>query len=64
VFGIVSTGFNIGGTIGPVAFAWIIDSGHPIWVFHASVALMLLTGILGLVTDRRPGRRHASQAAT
>ena len=29
VFGIVSTGFNIGGAVGPVLFGWLLDSGRP-----------------------------------
>ena len=29
VFGIVSTGFNIGGIIGPLLFGWMMDHGSP-----------------------------------
>ena len=29
VFGIVSTGFSIGGAGGPVLFGWLLDSGRP-----------------------------------
>ena len=32
VFGIVSTGFNIGGIIGPLVFGWMMDHGSPQWV--------------------------------
>jgi len=28
-FGIVSTGTNIGGTIGPIVFGWLLDQGYP-----------------------------------
>ena len=35
VFGIVSTGFNIGGIIGPLLFGWMMDHGSPRWVFWA-----------------------------
>ena len=53
-FGIVSTGFNIGGIISPLLFGWIMDSGLPHWVFGTSVIFMLLTVVLSLVTDRGP----------
>jgi len=53
-FGIVSTGFNIGGIISPLLFGWIMDQDMPHWVFGASVAFMALTVLLALVTDRNP----------
>ncbi|MEA2836838.1 MAG: hypothetical protein QOD89_1388 [Bradyrhizobium sp.] len=54
VFGIVSTGFNIGGIISPLLFGWIMDQGMPHWVFGASAIFMALTVLLALVTDRNP----------
>ncbi len=59
-FGIVSTGFNIGGIISPLLFGWIMDQNLPHWVFGASVVFMLLTVLLALVTERGP---HEKQAA-
>jgi MFS family permease len=53
-FGIVSTGFNIGGIISPLLFGWIMDQNLPHWVFGASVVFMVLTVALGFLTDRRP----------
>jgi MFS family permease len=53
-FGIVSTGFNIGGIISPLLFGWIMDQNLPHWVFGASVVFMVLTVLLGLITDRSP----------
>jgi MFS family permease len=53
-FGIVSTGFNIGGIISPLLFGWIMDQDMPHWVFGASVVFMTLTVLLALVTDRSP----------
>jgi MFS family permease len=53
-FGIVSTGFNIGGIISPLLFGWIMDQDMPHWVFGASVVFMALTVLLALVTDRSP----------
>ena len=53
-FGIVSTGFNIGGIISPLLFGWIMDQNLPHWVFGASVVFMVLTVLLALVTERGP----------
>ena len=51
-FGIVSTGFNVGGVISPLLFGWIMDQSMPHWVFGASVGVMTLTVLLSLVTER------------
>jgi MFS family permease len=56
-FGIVSTGFNIGGIISPLLFGWIMDQDMPHWVFGTSAVFMALTVLLALVTDRSP-RTH------
>ena len=53
-FGIVSSGFNFSGILSPLLFGWIMDQSLPHWVFGASVAFMVLTVLLALVTDRRP----------
>jgi MFS family permease len=53
-FGIVSTGFNVGGIISPLLFGWIMDQNLPHWVFGASVVFMVLTVLLALITDRSP----------
>jgi MFS family permease len=53
-FGIVSTGFNVGGIISPLLFGWIMDQNLPHWVFGASVVFMILTVLLALVTERDP----------
>jgi len=53
-FGIVSTGFNFSGILSPLLFGWIMDQNLPHWVFGASVAFMVLTILLALVTDRKP----------
>jgi MFS transporter, FSR family, fosmidomycin resistance protein len=64
-FGIVTTGFSIGGTVGPMLFGWIMDQGAPRWVFGASVIFMLLTVALALIGDRWSPRlrRGTSPAA-
>lgn len=59
VFGIVTTGFNIGGTIGPMIGGWIMDHNLPRWVFFSSVFFMALTAAMGLASEwraRRSGR--------
>ncbi|MEA2796544.1 MAG: hypothetical protein QOI87_3924 [Bradyrhizobium sp.] len=58
-FGIVSTGFNLGGIVSPLLFGWIMDQNSPHWVFGASVVFMTLTVLLALVTDRGPQARAA-----
>ena len=59
VFGIVSTGFNLGGIFGPLLFGWLMDRGEPRWVFGAAVIFMGLTAIFGLFEERRGRARHA-----
>jgi MFS family permease len=53
-FGIVCTGFNLGGIVSPLLFGWIMDENWPHWVFGASVVFMILTVLLALATERRP----------
>lgn len=53
VFGIVTTGFNIGGTIGPILFGWILDHGEPRWMFGASAIFMLATVAIALFGERQ-----------
>ena len=52
-FGIVSTGFNIGGIIGPMVYGFIMDAHAPRWVFGISVVFMLMAVALALWTDRQ-----------
>jgi MFS family permease len=63
-FGIVTTGFSIGGTVGPMLFGWIMDSGAPRWVFGASVVFMILTVVLALLGEHRPLRRRRHMVTT
>lgn len=57
VFGIVSTGFNIGGAAGPVLFGWLLDNGHPQGIFWSAVLFILFTVVLALIQDRRGATR-------
>lgn len=59
VFGIVTTGFNIGGTVGPLIGGWIMDHNLPRWVFFSSVLFMALTSVMALAGDRRSRRRSS-----
>ena len=63
VFGIVTTGFNIGGTVGPMIGGWIMDHNLPRWVFYSSVMFMMITATVALASERRArrmGQRMAS----
>jgi MFS family permease len=62
-FGIVSTGFNFSGILGPLLFGWIMDQHMPHWVFGASAVFMVFTVMLALFTDRSPQVRSASADA-
>lgn len=55
-FGIVSTGFNLGGIVSPLLFGWIMDQSAPHWVFGASVIFMVATVVLSPFTERKPAR--------
>lgn len=52
-FGIVSTGFNLGGIVSPLLFGWIMDQNAPRWVFGASVIFMVATVVLSPFTERK-----------
>lgn len=61
-FGIVTSGFNIGGMIGPLMFGFIMDHGMPRWVFGMSVIVMVTVALVALVGDRRAARARAAAA--
>jgi MFS family permease len=58
VFGIVSTGFNIGGIVGPLLFGWLMDNGAPRAIFGVAVAFMVATAVFAAVEGRRPASGH------
>jgi MFS family permease len=62
VFGIVTTGFNIGSAIGPMLGGWFMDHGQPRWIFYSTVCFMLATVLMVLLGDWR-SRRRAHGAA-
>jgi FSR family fosmidomycin resistance protein-like MFS transporter len=55
VFGFVTTGFNIGGIIAPLIFGYVMDAGHPRWVFFL-VGILSLLAILTVVPNFFRGR--------
>ncbi|HLJ00712.1 MAG TPA: MFS transporter [Bradyrhizobium sp.] len=59
-FGIVSTGFNLGGIVSPLLYGWIMDQNMPHGVFGTSVVFMVLTVVLALATERRPASRASA----
>jgi FSR family fosmidomycin resistance protein-like MFS transporter len=61
-FGIVTSGFGIGGMVGPLMFGLAMDQGAPQWVFGISVMLMIAVAVVALVSDRRSAAR--SRAAS
>jgi MFS family permease len=64
-FGIVTSGFGIGGMVGPLMFGFAMDRGAPQWVFGISVILMIAVAVVALIGDRRAmakRRRPAVQA--
>jgi MFS family permease len=64
VFGIVSTGFNIGGIIGPMLFGWMMDHGAPRGVFAVACGFMAAIALFGFVEERRVKRARAQAAGS
>ncbi len=62
VFGIVTTGFNLGGMTGPLLFGWVMDHGLPRWVFFITVGFIVATVAMAQVSERRERRRRAGAA--
>jgi FSR family fosmidomycin resistance protein-like MFS transporter len=56
VFGFVTTGFNVGGVIGPLFFGWLMDRGEPRAIFMTVVAITLVS-LLTVSTTRIPGSK-------
>ena len=63
-FGVVTSGFNIGGMVGPLMFGFIMDHGAPQWVFGTSAIVMILVAATAFFGDRRAARRRLAVAAT
>jgi len=57
VFGVVSTGFNIGGVISPVLFGWLMDAGQPSAVFLLGATFMAITALAAFLPELRRASR-------
>jgi predicted MFS family arabinose efflux permease len=53
VFGFVSTGFNLGGMVAPLTYAWLMDRGQPRMIYAIVVAFILLA-LVTAVTRNKP----------
>ena len=65
-FGVVTTGFSIAGTFGPLMYGFIMDHGAPQWVFRVGAIVMVVTALAAWLGDRRATanrRRRAGVAA-
>lgn len=62
VFGFVSTGFNVGGVISPLLYAWLLDHGEPRMVF-ALVATFILLALFTVITRPKPQPAPAATPA-
>ncbi|UCH73531.1 MAG: MFS transporter [Rhodospirillales bacterium] len=55
-YGYVSTGASAGGGVAPILFGWILDLGHPEWVFYG-IALVMGICLLAVALDRQAAGR-------
>ena len=53
VFGFVSTGFNLGGMVAPLTFAWLMDHDRPQMIYAIVIAFILLA-LVTAITRRKP----------
>ena len=53
VFGFVTTGFNLGGMVAPLIYAWLMDHGQP-QMIYAIVVLFILLALVTAMTRRKP----------
>ena len=58
VFGFVTTGFNFGGMISPLLYAWLLDRGEPRAIFMIVVAFIFLA-LVTAVTRAKPQAKAA-----
>ncbi|HYD07404.1 MAG TPA: MFS transporter [Reyranella sp.] len=53
VFGFVTTGFNLGGMVAPLVYAWLMDHGQP-RLIYVIVVLFILLALVTAMTRRKP----------
>ena len=63
VFGIVSTGFSIGGVFGPPVFGWLLDHGQPGLLFVGAAGCTALAVAMSVWQDFSRGRAAPMQPA-
>src|SRR3954452_6185102 len=61
-FGLVTTGFNFSGMVGPLMFGYIMDRGAPRWVFLLSMVFMIITAMAAWLGDRHVAARRRARA--
>jgi MFS transporter, FSR family, fosmidomycin resistance protein len=52
-FGIVTTGFNFGGTVGPLMYGWLLDRNMPRQMLFLALGFMVVTIVMPLVGEWR-----------
>ncbi|HET9149464.1 MAG TPA: MFS transporter [Alphaproteobacteria bacterium] len=52
VFGYVSSGITAGSALAPIPFGWLIDHGHPAWVFYL-IAIFMIVSLVTVATPRK-----------
>jgi MFS family permease len=53
VFGFVTTGFNLGGMVAPLTYAWLMDHGQPRMIY-AIVIVFILVALVTCMTRHKP----------
>jgi len=53
VFGFVTTGFNLGGMVAPLTYAWLMDNNQPRMIYAIVVAFILLA-LVTAITRTKP----------
>ncbi len=61
-FGVVTTGFNFAGMLGPLMFGYIMDQGSPRWVFLISMVFMAITALTAWLGDRHVAAKRRERA--
>src|SRR6185312_819572 len=61
-FGVVTTGFNFAGMLGPLMFGYIMDQGAPRWVFFVSMIFMMITALAAWLGDRHVAAKRRERA--
>jgi MFS family permease len=52
VFGYVSSGITAGSALAPIPFGYLIDNGHPAWVFYL-ISIFMVISLVTVATPRK-----------